>query len=128
MNSKTQASTAPLAQMRQLILNFDTLPPLAIPLDVPANNEERFQQFHAKNPQVYRALKSMALQLYAQGHRRYGMKAMFEILRWQSRLSTVGEPYKLNNIFTAYYARLLMDEVPELAGFFEVRGTGLDTE
>lgn len=85
--------------------------------------EERFSAFHVANPHVYRALRSLALDLRRRGCQRYGMKGLFELLRWQSAISAKGpaEPYKLNNIYTAHYARLLIVSEPALAGFFETR-------
>jgi hypothetical protein len=66
----------------------------------------------------------MALRMKAQGVQRYGMKGLFEVLRWETTLRTTrtgDEPWRLNNDFTCLYARKLVEEVPELAGFFELR-------
>jgi hypothetical protein len=82
---------------------------------------ERFELFHARNPQVYAALRSMALELCARGHQKYGIKALFEVLRFNAAMQTHGDTFKLNNDFTALYARLLMDQEPELEAFFEIR-------
>lgn len=82
---------------------------------------ERFQAFHSENPHVYWALRQLALDMYGRGVRRYSMKGLFEILRWQYALRTKGEEFKLNNNYTALYARLLMQQEPELKDFFEVR-------
>lgn len=86
-----------------------------------ATIEERFAAFHGRNPQVYRALRDMALEAKRRGNRQYGMKGLFEVLRWQHAMQTHGDPFKLNNNYTALYARLLMDNEPELADFFELR-------
>lgn len=83
--------------------------------------EERFEAFHKRNPQVYRALRDMALELRRRGHRQYGIKALFEVLRFNTAMQTHGDTFKLNNNYTALYARLLMDNEPELEGFFETR-------
>ena len=91
-------------------------------VDQGASIEERFEAFHRANPHVYEALKRLALQLRRNGRRRFGMKALFEYLRFSYALQTVGDDFKLNNNYTALYARKLMDEVPELRGFFELRG------
>lgn len=82
---------------------------------------ERFERFHERNPQVYAALRQMALELRRRGHRQYGIKALFEVLRFNSAMQTHGDTFKLNNNYTALYARLLMDQEPELDGFFELR-------
>lgn len=108
---------------------FDVLDTAAPPLREPdysdaQTTEERFAAFHAANPHVYDSLRDMALTLKAQGSRQYGMKALFEVLRFNNALRTQGDAFKLNNNYTSHYARLLMDEVPELAGFFETRERG----
>lgn len=83
---------------------------------------ERFTAFHEANPHVAALLAEMALALKAQGRTRYGIKALIEALRFQYNVQTTGdEEFKLNNDFTAHYARLLMREYPALAGFFETR-------
>lgn len=109
-----------IQSMGELQLSFGSLLPIN-PVNTSADNATRFADFHAANPHVYGLLRSLALQLRAQGYQKYGMKALFEILRWQSRLQTNGDAFKLNNIYTAYYARLLMSNEPVLAGFFETR-------
>jgi hypothetical protein len=63
----------------------------------------------------------MALEYKRAGHHHCGMKMLWEALRYQSALQTRGEPYKLNNNYTALYARMLMENEPELRGFFETR-------
>lgn len=83
--------------------------------------EERFERFHAANPHVYGTLKAMALSLRNSGQRRWGIAALYEILRFQSAFRTNGDGFKLNNDYRALYARLLMKQEPELEGFFETR-------
>ena len=83
---------------------------------------ERFKMYHERNPLVYKGLRRLALQLKRRGRKHYGIKGLFEVLRWEhARLSADDEPLKLNNAFTASYARLLMQQEPELQGFFRLR-------
>jgi hypothetical protein len=101
---------------------FDPRPPVEEPDYTNCQTiAERFEAFHARNPQVYGALRDMALELRRRGHRQYGIKALFEVLRFNAAMQTHGDPFKLNNNYTALYARLLMDNEPELVGFFELR-------
>lgn len=84
--------------------------------------EERFNAFHAANPQVYIRLRDLALMLRARGIQRYGIAALYEVLRFDHALRTVGaDPFKLNNDYRALYARLLMERELGLEGFFEIR-------
>lgn len=90
-----------------------------------ASIEERFNAFHAANPHVYAALRRLALQMRRAGHKQWSTKGAFEVLRWQyAMLTTDASGFKLNNIYTAPYARLLMQQEPELSGFFETRNHG----
>lgn len=86
--------------------------------------EQQFRTFHAANPWVYEELRSLALDLRRRGRTRYGIKGLWEVMRWHRVQATSPddeEPYRLNNNYTAYYARLLMEQEPELKGFFSIR-------
>lgn len=52
------------------------------------------------------------------------MKGVFEVLRWEWSISMTDPDFKLNNIYTSRYARLLMQKHPELEDFFETRRIG----
>ena len=84
--------------------------------------EARFEQFHRQNPHVYQALLSLALAEVAQGARVVRTKHLFEQLRSQgcATVNAPGEEYRLNNIYTRCYARLL-DKHPQLAGRIPMR-------
>ena len=69
------------------------------------------------------AMKRLAFRLRVAGVRRWGAKALWETLRYDLAInsnSQVGMPV-LNNNFTAWFARRLMEEEPDLEGFFETR-------
>ena len=83
--------------------------------------EERFEAFHTANPWVYDALVVLICDWLAAGHRRVGLKAMFEVLRWQYGRSTVGDTFKCNNDFTSRYARLILRRHPEWSDAIETR-------
>lgn len=86
------------------------------------SHEQRFLEFHRANPRVYQMLVSYTRQAKERGRKRVGMKALFERLRWDVRMRTDGEPFQLNNSFTAHYARLIAEREPDLADMFEFRG------
>jgi hypothetical protein len=83
----------------------------------------KFRMFHMKHPEVYRELVKLARQWVAAGHHRLGIKTLFERLRWEWHISGISDTdgFKLNNNFAPYYARLIMEENPELDGLFELR-------
>jgi hypothetical protein len=86
--------------------------------------EADFALFHEANPHVYDRLVRLA-----RGWKRrrpgqhVGMKMLFEVLRWQVAMETSdpSSDFKLNNNYTALYARLIMDREPDLDGLFETR-------
>ena len=85
---------------------------------------ERFAMFHRANPHVYAALIQLARKLTGRGHRTRGMKMLVEVLRYEAMIQTVdtdGAGYKLNNDYTAPYARLVMAREPDLVGVFRTR-------
>ena len=84
------------------------------------DRREKYETFRAGNPAVEQELLKLSRQLVRRGHKNYSINGLFEIIRWHRALETTGE-YKLNNNYRAYYARDLMEEYPELDGFFRVR-------
>jgi hypothetical protein len=91
---------------------------------VSAKHRAAFEAFHAANPQVYRALEKLAFKLKNKGVNRWGIKALWEVLRYEMAIATdaPARGYALNNNLTAHYARELMRRNPEdLANFFELR-------
>jgi hypothetical protein len=86
-------------------------------------HERAFWEFHSQNPHIYEQLERLALQLRRSGVHRWGMKALWEVCRYELvlRTSASARSFRLNNNHTAYYARLLMERNAELADFFEVR-------
>lgn len=92
---------------------------------------QRFLAFHEANPQVYAKLRDLALEALRSPklrRRRFGIAAVFERLRWWSEVESEGDPYRLNNSYRAFYARLLMDQEPALRGFFSTREKKTDPE
>jgi hypothetical protein len=84
--------------------------------------DERFEAFHAANPDVYAELVRLARRAKARGHRRMGIELCFGALRWNRLMQTTGERgFKLNDHFTSRYSRLIQEREPDLDGFFETR-------
>ena len=83
---------------------------------------ERFQRFHEGNPQVYEALRRLALHAKARG-KRIGIRLAWEKLRWELtvEVNATEEGPKLQDHFTSFYARMLNRD-PALEGYFETRG------
>lgn len=79
-----------------------------------------FQKYHKENPQIYREFVRIAHQAKAKGFAHYSAKGVFEIIRWQTKTQG-NDGFKVNNSYTADYARLMMSEYPEFEGFFWTR-------
>lgn len=89
---------------------------------------KRFRKFHSENPAVYEELIRLARQFRRKRPSAViGMKMLYEVLRWNFFLATTtDEPYKLSNDFTPFYARLIMENEPDLKGIFNLRGSIAD--
>jgi hypothetical protein len=94
----------------------------AVPRFINDRIQEEFERFHANNPSVYRSLVKMARRAKDSGHERFGMKTLFEVLRWTRMTRRKdGQLFLLNNNFTSRYARLIEEQEADLKGFFELR-------
>lgn len=92
------------------------------PLKPEASLRDRFMAFHIKNPGIYLALETAALS-YAKRGDKTGIAKLVEELRWDPRVVGVDatSPFKINNSYRAFYARLLIDHHPSLADVLEIR-------
>lgn len=83
--------------------------------------ERRFQRYHMDNPHVYELFLKFAKTVKQKGFVKYSSKSIMERLRWHLNFETTGDTFKLNNNYTAYYARMVIENNPEFEGFFELR-------
>lgn len=88
-----------------------------------ATLKDKFEAFHDRNPKVYEALEGMAALMVMRGRKRISIKMCVEVLRWNYYLQTVDaeSEYRLNNSYSAYYARLLLKRHPDWDGLFQLR-------
>lgn len=80
-----------------------------------------FEQYHNDNPRTWKLFLFYAFRTKAKGFKHYSAKAIFELVRWHEGIPYGANGFKLNNIYTADYARKLMNEYPEFQGFFRTR-------
>jgi len=113
---------APPPSLQPPLLDLAPITPVAPGADEVLTADEFFERFDEKNPQVYRALRDLALPLVRAGHKKIGVKMLWEELRYRYFIATTdaGE-YGLNNSLTSRYARLLVEREPELKHAFELR-------
>jgi hypothetical protein len=82
---------------------------------------EAFERFHAQHPEVYVLFDRYAKQAIARGYKRFSSDAILHRIRWQAAIEAKVKPYKINNDYTPYYARLWMKQNPGWEDFFELR-------
>lgn len=83
--------------------------------------QERFEEFHRLNSWVLTELERMTQEYLDAGRTKVGMKMLVEVLRWNHDLTTKGDPFKLNNIYSSRYARKLIERHPEWEEVFQLR-------
>lgn len=81
-----------------------------------------FEQFHSANPKVWELFCKFSLEAANSGRKHLGAKAVMERIRWQTMIETdAKESFKVNNSYTAYYARKFALAYPEYDGLFTMR-------
>jgi hypothetical protein len=85
--------------------------------------DARFREFHETNPLVYSNLVALAREAKAKGHNRISIGMLWEVLRWTKLVAVIdaSSRYELNDNYRSRFARLIMEQEPELDGIFEVR-------
>lgn len=82
---------------------------------------EAFAKFHREHPEIYALFDRFARQTIARGHRRFSADAILHRIRWEASVENTGRHYKINDHFSAYYARLWIEQNPAWPHFFERR-------
>lgn len=82
-----------------------------------------FEAFHEENPFVFALMRGYARNLLDAGNDKLSISLITERIRWDSAVRTHGDGngFKINNNFSALYARKLEQECPEFAGKFITR-------
>lgn len=81
----------------------------------------KYAQHRNENPEIWAMFEKLTLRLINSGVRHFGAKCIMENVRYNTALKTKGEQYKINNNYTAYYAREFASKYPQYADFFEIR-------
>ena len=90
---------------------------------MPTLLEGKFLDFNQEHPEIYRTMVAKAI-LWRR--RRgpgsvLGVKMLIETTRWSLGINSIVDVPKIDNNFSAFYARLMMDNEPELVGAFNLR-------
>lgn len=114
MQQQTSESLSPLASKYHALGEM-----------IPKPTLEKFLAYHRQNPAIYQAFKQKAQALLRSGKKKYGAKAIMEVVRYEHDLQHPKDEFKISNSYTAYYARALTVWNPEFKDFFdfkEIRG------
>lgn len=95
------------------------MPQLQMPFDV-YESTKTFAEYDAENPAIWQAFRRLTFQLIAVGVKRYGAKCIMEKIRYDTIIRGNGD-YKINNNYTAGYARKFAKEYLQYKDFFEFR-------
>ena len=83
---------------------------------------ERFKVFHADNPEIWELFKKYAKQLIDSGRDHYSSDCIMHRIRWHVVVDTrSGEGLKINDHYTAYYARMWLATNPDGPELFQLR-------
>lgn len=111
-----------MTQLGPNLLDLLTEVPDWVHLEEPPSLEQRWWQWHLAHPEVGARLLRMAREWRDLGNGRWSVKAMADVARWQDRrLAEADRIPHVNNSWTAFYARWLMEVDPQLDGMFELR-------
>lgn len=87
----------------------------------------RFERFDAANPMVWELFVKFSRTALRAGRKALSSKLIVERIRWEVYVTTKSEDeFKINNNWTAFYARKFMARYPEYKGFFRTRSSGAD--
>lgn len=79
------------------------------------------QEFHNANAHVCDILIDETLRLQMQGVTNISMDKLFGKIRWSEFIQTDSSGFKMNNNYSSFYARLVMEKEPRLEGIFVIR-------
>lgn len=80
------------------------------------------QKFHEAHPEVWDAFVELTFTAIRRGHKTYGARTIWEVMRWNCGVGSDGEAkFKLNDHYPPFYARRFHRMYPEHNGFFRLR-------
>ena len=85
--------------------------------------EEAAVKFHKENPKVWEYFVKFTFEVIERGFSKYSVNGVFERIRWETDQADADgkSTFKLNNNYSAFFARWFMDLYPEHSGFFRLR-------
>ena len=85
--------------------------------------KDSFDQFHITNPQVYNIFETKAFDAINMGKTKMSSKLILNVIRWEAFIQTTDKnsTYKINDAYTAHYARMFAENNPVHADVFNYR-------
>ena len=81
----------------------------------------KFMDYHTENPHIWEAFERFAWQAINSGRTRLSADLIINRLRWETMLTSIGEDYKINDHYSADYARIFIEKYPQHREFFKLR-------
>jgi hypothetical protein len=82
--------------------------------------KKSFRKYNEENPQIYTEFRKIAFQLIGRNYKRIGARQILEVIRYHTMISG-NDQFKVNNNYSADYARLFERDFPQYAGIFMKR-------
>ena len=82
---------------------------------------ERFVKFHKENPEVWKLFVQFTQTLLFTARKTYSADAVCHRIRWHYATNDKNGDFKINDHYTALYARLWAVKFPERKDFFRLR-------
>ena len=84
---------------------------------------DQARNFHRENPKIWHLFCEFTFELIKRGFKHYGAKSIMERIRWHTDTPDKDgkSTFKINNNYTAFYARGFMIKYPNHDGFFRTR-------
>lgn len=79
-----------------------------------------FEQYDRENPEIWQAFVHFTVQTIGKGFTRYSAKGIAEIIRWHTGVNG-NTQFKIDNNYTADYARKFTEKYPQHKDFFATR-------
>jgi hypothetical protein len=82
---------------------------------------EGFNDFHKKNPHIFKAFEEQALTAINKGRKKISSKLIINWIRWNEFLRSSDQNFKINDAYQSYYARYFVEIYPQYIDVFEFR-------
>jgi hypothetical protein len=80
-----------------------------------------FKEYDQENPHIWELFKKNTLSAIYNGFKRFGSKAIFEVIRYNEAVKTGSDGFKVNNSYTPDYVDKFEEQYPHFRGFFKKR-------